>query len=57
MAKAQPIRALANYLEYVFERDGLNFLDFDKDRGKNIAFLNAQYLPDTILIYQNFAKN
>jgi 16S rRNA (guanine1207-N2)-methyltransferase len=56
MAKAQPIRALANYLEYVFECDGLNFLDFDKDRGKNIAFLNAQYLPDTIFDISEFCE-
>ena len=56
MAKAQPIRALANYLENVFEDEDLNFLNFDKDRGKNVAFLNAQYLPGTVFDIPEFRE-
>lgn len=48
MAKAQPVRALANYLKNLCEHEGSNFLTFDRAKGNNIAFLNAQYLPGTV---------
>ncbi len=56
MAKAQPIRALANYIEYVCEHEDQNVLNIDKADGKNIAFLNAQYLPGTVFDRPEFRE-
>ncbi len=48
MAKAQPIRALASFIEDRFRPEGQKSGEWLELKGKKIAFLNAQLVPDSI---------
>ncbi|MCP4185171.1 MAG: class I SAM-dependent methyltransferase [Hyphomicrobiales bacterium] len=56
MAKAQPIRALANYLESFWKSEDSDVFKSDKSRIMNTAFLNAQYLPAEVFDIPEFRE-